>query len=271
MGFYRSLLIATTLIASPILATSASAALDWTTALTGEHRKAGNADRNGARHPQETLEFFGLQPGMTVMEVSPGGGWYTEVLAPLLMGDGTLIAAHYQPNGGDYARGSLGGFLKKLGDTPDVYREVVVSYLQPPVEVTPAMPNSVDLAVAFRNVHSWMRMNQAEAFLSAIFDALKPGGVFGVVQHRAAPGTDVETMKKTGYVTEEKVIELAELAGLELVEKSEINANALDTKNYPKGVWTLPPSLRNGEVDKDKYLAIGESDRMTLKFVKPAS
>jgi len=252
-----------------MMAQVANADFDWGVALNGPHRADGNAARNEARHPRETLEFFGLQPGMTVLEVSPGGGWYTEVLAPLLRDNGSLIAAHYAPNGGAYARRSLGGFLGKLGADNELYSAVTVGFLQPPAEVTPAMPGSVDLALAFRNVHSWMRMNQVEMFFSAIYDSLKPGGVFGLVQHRANPGVDLETMKKTAYVTEAQVIEFAELAGFELEASSEINANAKDTKDYPGGVWTLPPSLSQGDTDRDRYLAIGESDRMTLKFRKP--
>ncbi len=264
MVIFRSLLMVLLLV--PI---TVQAAFDWETALTGAHRSEGNASRNEARHPRETLEFFGLVPGMTVMEVSPGGGWYTEVLAPLLKGQGTLIAAHYDPNGGAYSRRSLGGFLSKLGADAEVYSGVVVSALQPPMAMAPAAAGSVDLAVAFRNVHSWMRMNQAEAFFGAIYDALKPGGVFGIVQHRGLPGASVESMKDTAYVSEQQVIEFAELAGFELDSKSEINANDRDTKDYPNGVWTLPPVLREGEKDRERYLAIGESDRMTLRFVKP--
>ena len=260
------LLLTTLSIISP-----AQAEMNWDNALTGGHRAEGNADRNAARHPRETLEFFGLQPGMTVLEISPGGGWYTEVLAPLVGKDGVLVAAHYSPNGGAYARRSLGGFLQKLGTNNDVYGGVTVTALQPPNAMEAAEPESVDLALAFRNVHSWMRMDQAEAFFAAIFDALKPGGALGIVQHRAEPGTSEETMRKTAYVTEQQVIEYAELAGFELEAKSEINANPKDTKDYPGGVWTLPPSLREGEKDKDKYLAIGESDRMTLRFRKPAN
>jgi predicted methyltransferase len=251
------------------MAPAALADFDWNTALNGKHRAEGNADRNQYRHPRETLEFFGLEPGMTVMEVSPGGGWYTEILAPLMKGNGKLIAAHGHPNGGSYSRRSLGGFLRKMGENNDVYGEVEVTALQPPRAMTPAAPGSVDVAVVFRNVHSWLRTNQAEASLAAIYDALKPGGVLGIVQHRAKPGTDLETMVDTAYITEEKVIELAELAGFELDAKSEINANPADTKDYPGGVWTLPPSLREGDKNRDKYIAIGESDRMTLRFVKP--
>ncbi|MDG1013392.1 MAG: methyltransferase [Luminiphilus sp.] len=248
----------------------ASADLNWDAALTGAHRSEGNAARNDARHPRETLQFFGLASGMTVMEVAPGGGWYTEVLAVLMHNQGTYLAAHSTPNGGAYARRSLGGFLRKLGENNDIYGDVVVTELQPPLALEPAEAGTVDLAVAFRNVHSWMRADQVETYFASIFDALKPGGVFGVVQHRAKPGTSLETMRKSAYVTEEQVIEYAQLAGFELDARSEINANPRDTKDYPGGVWTLPPSLSGDEKNREKYLAIGESDRMTLRFRKPS-
>ena len=247
-----------------------SAALPWEAALSGEHRSAENRARDTYRHPQETLEFFGLDAGMTVMEVSPGGGWYTEVLAPLMKDNGMLIAAHSSPNGGSYARRSLGGFLRKLGENGDLYGTVQVVALQPPMSVSPVAANSVDLALAFRNVHSWLRADQAEMMFAAIAEALKPGGVLGIVQHRGGDDLSLEQMKNTAYVSEEKVIELAELAGLELDARSEINANPRDTKDHPRGVWTLPPSLAEGDKDRERYLAIGESDRMTLRFVKAA-
>ena len=158
--------------------------LNWDAALNGDHRSESNRARDEYRHPQETLSFFGLAPGMTVMEVSPGGGWYTEVLAPLLKDNGTLIAAHSSVNGGSYARRSLGGFLKKLGEKDDVYGSVQVVALQPPSAVGNVAPESVDLAVAFRNVHSWFRADQAVMMFTAIAETLKLGGVLGIVQHR---------------------------------------------------------------------------------------
>jgi len=244
--------------------------LNWDAALNGDHRSESNRARDEYRHPKETLSFFGLAPGMTVMEVSPGGGWYTEVLAPLLKDNGTLIAAHSSVNGGSYARRSLGGFLKKLGEKDDVYGSVQVVALQPPSALGNVAPESVDLAVAFRNVHSWLRADQAEMMFTAIAETLKPGGVLGIVQHRGSEALTVEQMKNTAYVSEEKVIELAELAGLELNGRSEVNANPRDTKDHPRGVWTLPPSLAAGDTDRERYVSIGESDRMTLRFVKSA-
>ena len=253
-----------------LCASGVHAELNWQAALSGEHRSEDNKARDEYRHPQETLTFFGLSSAMTVMEMSPGGGWYTEVLAPLVAENGALIAAHSSPNGGSYARRSLGGFLKKLGENADVYGSVEVSTLQPPNAVSPAEPGSVDLALAFRNVHSWLRADQAEMMFSVIAETLRPGGMLGIVQHRGEAGLSLEQMKNTAYVSEEKVIELAQLAGLELDSRSEINANPKDTKDHPRGVWTLPPTLAAGDTDRERYVAIGESDRMTLRFVKPA-
>ncbi len=247
------------------------AAPDFEAALASEHRSEENRARDAWRHPAETLAFFGLEPEMTVVELSPGGGWYTEVLAPLLKDGGTLYAAHFDVNGSAYGRRSLGGFLGKLGAEDDVYGAVVVSTLAPPATIDIAPAGSADLVLAFRNVHSWMRGGTLDTVFAAVFEALKPGGVFGVVQHRAPEGRPVEAMKSTGYVTEAHVIAAAEAAGFELAGSAEINANPKDTADHPEGVWTLPPGLALGDKDRDRYLAIGESDRMTLKFVKPAS
>jgi predicted methyltransferase len=259
---------------APVLALAAvapaQAELDWTAALEGEHRSEKNAARDAFRHPRETLEFFGLREDMTVVELSPGGGWYTEVLAPLLAPSGNYYAAHYSVNGGSYARRALGRYLQKLGENDDVYGKVTVTTLSPPSTVVIAPPGSADMVLAFRNVHSWMGSDSlAEVFVAA-FDALKPGGVFGVVQHRASDGRDIERMKDTGYVSEDHVIAAARSVGFELGGRSEINANPRDTGQWEGGVWELPPSLAGDEADREARLAIGESDRMTLKFVKPA-
>lgn len=250
---------------------SAEAALDWDTALSGAHRGEQNAARDGFRHPQETLEFFGIKDNMTVVELAPGGGWYTEVIAPLLVENGTYFAAHHSPNGSAYARRSLGGFLQKLGETPDVYSGVTVTTLAPPESTIIAPEGSADMVLAFRNVHSWMRGDSlAEVFVAA-FTALKPGGVFGIVQHRASDGRDQDAMKASGYVSEDFVIAAAKSVGFKLDARSDINANPKDTGEWEKGVWELPPVLRGNEADREARIAIGESDRMTLRFVKPAS
>ena len=245
------------------------AGMDWTTALEGAQRSEANRARDVYRHPRETLEFFGLRGDMNVVEISPGGGWYTEVLAPLLMDEGALYAAAANLNPPHpYYRRSLGKYLQKLGDNNDVYKKVIVTQLQPPLSADVGPAGQADLVLTFRNVHNWMNAGTDAAVLGAAFKALKPGGILGIVEHRAKPGTSREAMIKSGYVTEDHVIALAESAGFKLLESSEINANPKDSANHPKGVWTLPPRLRMDDVDREKYLKIGESDRMTLKFVK---
>lgn len=248
----------------------ALADLDWDAALQGEHRSEKNAARDVYRHPRETLEFFGLEETMTVVELSPGGGWYTEVLAPLLADKGSYYAAHGSVNGGAYSRRALGRYLQKLGEDDDTYGKVVVTTLAPPSSVVIAPAGTADMVLAFRNVHSWMGAGVlAETFIAA-YDALKPGGVFGVVQHRAKDGRDEERMKETAYVSEDYVIAAARSIGFELADRSEINANPKDTTEWEGGVWELPPSLGGDEADREARVAVGESDRMTLKFVKPA-
>ncbi|MEQ8517290.1 MAG: methyltransferase, partial [Chromatocurvus sp.] len=223
------------------LALPVQAALDWDSALTGEHRSEETAARDEFRHPRETLEFFGLSEGMTVVELSPGGGWYTEVLAPLMAESGRYYAAHGSVNGSGYARRSLGAYLSKLGRDDDTYGDVIVTELNPPASVAVAPAGSADLVLAFRNIHSWMGSDALDDVLAGVFTALKPGGVFGVVQHRGRDGISIEEMKNTAYVTEDHVIAAAEAAGFELAGRSEVNANPRDTADYEKGVWTLPP------------------------------
>ena len=207
------------------------------------------------RNPYETLTFFNIQPDMTVVELNPGGGWYTEILANYIHYPGTLIAAQ-----GSYY---MDGFKKKMDSDPMFGRVEIVS-----LSSNLAEPNSVDAIVTFRNLHNWLGPQMDSIFKSSVV-ALKPGGIFGVVEHRENPGTSLKAMKSSGYVTEAHAIEVALNNGFELVAKSEINANSKDTKDHPKGVWTLPPRLRLDDVDREKYESIGESDRMTLLFRKP--
>lgn len=240
-------------------------------AIASPSRTEAFRARDVYRHPQETLAFFDVQPDMTVVEVWPGGGWYTEILAPYLKAKGQYIAAGFAINDVSppyQARGAT-KFLEKLAADPARFGNVGVTSLGPPDAWTIAPPNSADRVLTFRNVHNWLEGGYAPQVFSAMFAALKPGGVLGVVEHRAAPGTDLAKMKESGYVTEDEVKRLAAEAGFVFESASEINANPKDTKDYPKGVWTLPPRLVEGEKDKDKYLAIGESDRMTFRFVKP--
>ncbi len=236
-------------------------------AVAAPTRTPANLARDQYRHPAETLAFFGVKPGDTVVELWPGGGWYTEILAPLAkLGGGTLYAA------APWERG-LNRFKAKQAENADVYGAVKLAEF-PNAGTNPKVPDaSADVVLTFRNVHNWRfdgADNTANAF-KQIFAMLKPGGTLGVVEHRLNESDDAAKEEKSGYMKESSIIAFAEAAGFKLAEKSEINANPKDTKDYEKGVWTLPPSLAEGETDRAKYVAIGESDRMTLKFVKPAS
>ena len=252
------------------MAQGAGQALDQ--AIAGEHRTPAFKARDRYRHPGETLLFFGLRPDMHVVEVWPGAGWYAEILAPALRERGKYYAAHYPiddrspPNW----RSSRQAFLDKLAKQPALYDRTVVTALSAPERVDMAPKGTVDLVLTFRNVHNWTtNYGNDQAMFHAFYDVLKPGGVLGVVEHRAREGTGLEDMKRTGYMTETYVIGLAQKAGFVLAARSDVNANPKDTKDHRAGVWTLPPTLRLGNTDREKYLQIGESDRMTLKFVKP--
>ena len=236
----------------------------------GPHRSDSNKARNDSRHPIATLDFFGLRKDMTVVEILPATGWYTEIIAPYVAAEGKLYAAHFSPNSAlTYAARSLEGFEEKVTENPEIYGKITIRHIDPPHEVIIAPPASSDLAMTFRNVHNWIMAGQELEYFETFYAALKPGGILGVVEHRALPGSSMEIMETTGYVTEAYVIEIAEKAGFEFVASSEINANPNDLTDYPAGVWTLPPSYRLGDDDRDEYTAIGESDRMTLKFRKP--
>lgn len=240
--------------------------------LKGDHRPAAEQARDDFRHPCATLAFFEVSPEQTVVEIWPGAGWYTAVLAPLLRDHGQFYAAHWRVDSDvEYFRKGRANYDRRLAERPNVYGGVQVTILEPPQYVTIAPPGSADRVLTFRNVHNWLKADTAETVFAAMFRALKPGGILGVVEHRASPGTSLEAMIESGYVTEARVKMLAEGVGFQFVEASEINANPRDDHDHPKGVWTLPPSLRLGETNREHYLAIGESDRMTLKFVKPAA
>ncbi|MDB0065817.1 methyltransferase domain-containing protein [Gammaproteobacteria bacterium] len=237
---------------------------DLQSAVNSKDRDPKNAARDSSRHPMETLSFFEIESDMTIIELSPGGGWYTEILANFLHEPGKLIAAHFDPNSERaYFKRSRANFEKKMSAN-SMFDNIQMSAINSNL----AKPNSVDAVLTFRNLHNWLGA-EMDLIFSNSYKALKPGGIFGVVEHRAKPGTSMDVMKKSGYVTEEHAIEIARKHGFELVAKSEINANPKDTKNYPGGVWTLPPNLRLKDLDREKYLEIGESDRMTLLFKKP--
>ena len=255
---------------APVPAADTATQLDQI--LAGAHREPKNAARDKYRHPKEALLFFGIQPNMTVVEVWPATGWWTEVLAPLLRDNGKYYAAYYpteSPGAPDYVKGMEKGFDAKLAARPELYGEVIRTKVLAPDFVELAPKGSADMVLTFRNVHNWAKAGNAEAMFRAFYEALKPGGILGVTDHRAKPGTPFDEQIRTGYLTEEYVISVAEKAGFRLAGSSEINANPRDTKDWPGGVWTLPPTLRFGDKDREKYLAVGESDRMTLRFVKP--
>ena len=240
--------------------------------LAGPQRSATNRARDAYRHPRETLEFFGIHDNQTVMEVWPGaGGWYTEVLAPLLRERGRYIAAGYDPAADNrYTQDSIRTFRAKLDAAPEFYDRVEVVALQHPSALAPLPPASVDLIVTFRNLHNWLaREGAAPAMLAAMYAALKPGGVLGLVDHRADPVAAADPLVRNGYVNEQAAIDLVERAGFEFIGSDEVNANPRDTRDYDQGVWTLPPTWRLGDKDRERYAAIGESDRFTLRFRKP--
>ena len=240
-------------------------------ASKGTHRSVENITRNESRHSIETLRFFDLEETMTVMEVWPGrSGWYSEILAPYLRDSGTLYAANFNGNTGvKYFEKAAAQFKNKITTSPEVYDPVKMVDLMPPNDITPVAENSIDLILTFRNLHNWVNNNMAEQMFKVFFNSLKPGGTLGLVAHRGTPEMINFDKGYTGYLAESVAIQLAKNAGLELVGTSEINANPMDTKDYADGVWTLPPNFKRGELDRSKYEAIGESDRMTLKFRKP--
>jgi len=239
--------------------------------IAGKHRTPAYAARDIYRHPLETLKFFGIKDDMTVVEISPGGGWYSEILAPYLKDNGTYVAAGYDPDSkSKYFSRNAKKYADKLKNNPELYSKTVLSVMQPPEKLNFIEDNSADMILSFRNTHNWRNSGHAPAVYQAIFKALKPGGVFGLVQHRAGENHPKDTSGKMGYLRQSDVIALAKSAGFELAAQTEINANPNDTHDYEMGVWTLPPSFRLKDKDREKYQAIGESDRMTLKFVKPA-
>lgn len=253
-------------IAAPTAA-DAKAALDR--AIAGQWRDTRNVARDKYRHPRETLQFFGVAPGRTLVEITPGTGWYSEILAPYLRSDGAYIAAVAKPDKPDSGGArSNKALADKFAADPAHYGGSKIVEFEPKAPSFGA-PGSADIVLTFRNVHNWVDAGNADAYFKAFFAVLKPGGVLGVVDHRAKAGTGLEKMKTSGYLTEALVTQLATDAGFKLDAKSEVNANPKDTTDHPNGVWTLPPRNDHDAADDAKYKAIGESDRMTLRFVKP--
>jgi predicted methyltransferase len=242
-------------------------------AVNNENRSVKERSRDEYRHPQQTLRFFDVQADMSVAEISPGGGWYSSILAPLLNDKGQYYAAHFYIEEGSNAffKKSLDGFKQKISQG-DSYKNTKVTAFHPTKATDFAPANSLDRVLTFRNVHNWYMQGGQEGVdsaFSSFFTALKKGGVLGVVEHELPESFADEAQKRSGYMKKSFVLAAAKKAGFTLVAQSDVNFNPLDTTDHERGVWTLPPSLRLGEKDQAKYLAIGESTRMTLKFVKP--
>jgi predicted methyltransferase len=239
--------------------------------IASSDRPAEEVARDQYRHPRETLEFFGVRDQMTVVELWPGGGWYTAILAPLLAEKGKLTVTSMDPAGpaDDHGAQMARQYAARLASKPNIFGHVEVRVIHPPTDLTLGPDDSADAVLTFRNVHNWVGGGIADKVFAAAFRVLKPGGILGVEEHRAKPDADPTRAGDTGYVPEAFVIDLAQRAGFKLEDRSQINANPKDTKDWPKGVWTLPPVLRLGDQDRAKYEAIGESDRMTLRFRKP--
>jgi predicted methyltransferase len=237
----------------------------------GQQRSEANIKRDPFRHPIEVLNFFGVKADATVVEILPGSGAYwTEILAPYLKDHGRYIAANFESSDRPEIVRDEAAFATKLAHNPDLYGKVIVTeFAADRHEIAPA--ESADFVLTFRNIHNWMNAGEAEASFRAFYKALKPGGILGVEEHRASPDQVQDPLAKDGYVRQDFAIALAEKAGFKFIGSSEINANPKDTKNYPAGVWTLPPTYRLKDQDKEKYTAIGESDRFILKFVKPVT
>jgi predicted methyltransferase len=238
--------------------------------LADPHRSEADRARDRYRHPKETLLFFGIRPEMAVLEVWPEPGWYTDIIAPLVRDRGKYYAAVIAAEPGSrYINARLEAYRTRLASDPPLYgKPTVVTFPTNGGDVVP--PGSIDMVVTFRNLHNWMAEGTAPQVFATIFKALKPGGVLGITDHRGNPAVPQDPQAKSGYVNESFAIQLIEAQGFRLVGSSEVNANPKDTKDYEQGVWTLPPTYRLGDKDRERYAAIGESDRFTLKFEKPA-
>ena len=237
--------------------------------LAGSQRSAEDSARDRYRHPKETLLFFGIRPEMKVLEVWPEPGWYTEIIAPLVRQHGKYYAAAIAPDPQNpYVTQRLATYQQKLASNPEIYGAVqLVTFPLDGGDVVP--PGSLDMIVTFRNIHNWMARDCTGQAFATMYRALKPGGVLGVVEHRGNPTVPQDPKAKSGYVNEDYAIRLIEGQGFRLVGESQVNSNPKDTKDYEQGVWTLPPTYRLGDTDRQKYADIGESDRFTLKFIKP--
>ena len=268
-SIYQTLIIA--IVAFGLLLSEPSNAHSLESIITGEHRSDANKARDPYRHPLKTLEFFGLQEEITVVEIWPSGGWYDENIAPYLNESGQYISAGYDPNDeSPYFRARAAEFMDRLSQSPNLYSNVQHNILKLPDRMDIAEPGSADMILTFRNIHNWMARNQADEVFEGFFKALKPGGILGVVEHRGDASVPQDPEAKSGYVNQHYAIVLAEKAGFIFEASSDVKANPKDTKNHRDGVWTLPPTYSSlSEEEKKDYSDIGESDRFTLKFRKP--
>jgi predicted methyltransferase len=240
-------------------------------AVNSDFRSAADKARDPYRHPLQTLSFFGIKPTMTVVELWPFGGWYTAILAPYLHDRGTLYAAAMDPDSAAAEDKRYNSELAAmLAAHPDVYGKVQVTVLAPhKMQIAP--DGTADMVVTFRNIHNWVWAGIEKEVLAAAFRALKPGGILGVEEHRNNDPDFIPRTPGVGYVGEQYAIELIQSAGFRLVGQTNVNRNPKDTKDYPQNVWSLPPTYAEGDKDRARYAAIGESDRFTLKFIKPKS
>lgn len=252
-----TLVLASSMLLAPLLAADAKDAA-LAKAVAGAHRTDSFVERDKYRKPQEELEFFGIKPDMTVVEISPGGGYWTEILAPYLKDKGTFYTA--------VSARQADAWQKELDANPAVYGNVKVSEMGG--EIAPA--GSADMVLTFRNIHNWMARGNVDEVFADFYKALKPGGILGIEEHRASDKAPQDPKAANGYVRQDYAVQLAEKAGFKFIGSSEILANPKDTKDWPKGVWTLPPTLALGEQDRAKYQSIGEADNFVLKFQKPA-
>jgi predicted methyltransferase len=267
--FTAAILMGAYMLAPAVAGAGETAAAKLAAIVKGKHRTEQQIARNVYRHPVETLTFFGISDDMTVVEIWPFGGWYTSILAPFLRDKGLLYVAANDPNSTNKRELGYNAALKKMFDAhPEVYDKVITTALVPgKADIAP--PGTADMVLTFRNIHNWQWAGVGKKVFEDAYRALKPGGILGVVEHRANPGMPLPEKPGNAYVGEDYAIALIESAGFKLLGKSEINANPRDTKDYPRGVWTLPPNYAMGDKDRDKYTAIGESDRFTMKFMKP--
>lgn len=269
MKLYKTVFVIFVSLTIPAIVMAGDSSTELDSAIQGTHRDAANVARDVYRHPKETLMFFNMQADMKVLEILPGRGWYTEILAPLLKDNGELTVASFgDTHPTEYLRNIHINYIEILDANPDIYGNVKIVIFNKTGYLAEVPDNSMDMVVTFRNTHNWIRYGGVEEIYAAFNRVLKPGGILGVVQHRANAGSEVKTSAEKGYVPESYLINMVEDAGFELVKKSDVNANLKDSKDYPKGVWSLPPTYREKDKDRDRYSVIGESDRMTMKFIK---